>query len=533
MVKYLALIILSLGQLIQAQSWQIDYDKGEQAFKTKAYKKAVNYLSRARYQANKEFGENSPNLLKTSKLLAKSYAAIEDYQGAISVYKSIVESYKVLDNINTLGFAEMNIEIGLLYAKRSRYKNAAAYVKEGVNVIKRLEGEKSLPYINAYIQYIDLYIEGGALDKAQEYIAQLLPTAKVTLGAKSEIYLDLLYKKMTTYKSRRKYKAAIAAGQDYLKACQTARQSKKAYNRIYFDLALAYRKLQDYPKMLANYKSFLTNQRAIFGKTSDIYLTNLDNAILVYEATNLYEPSISLLKERLDLESNSKNNPNILIDLYLNISRSHIKNKQYELALKNILAAQKVAETRKGVTEIKQINTLYALSNYYIKHEEIDKASASLTKTLDFIKTKYGADYPSYGEYAIKACQFYLGHNKPEEAQKLAGDVAKIYKENKKEKHHLYGDSYKILAQITAEKDLRITREYLKIITASYSAYYGFTSKQFFEANEWLADLEVKLDNKAEARRLYTQLLNLSGRIYGANSAEYQRITKKIRTAKK
>ena len=532
-IFFVALFFISLTSY--AQDWNEYYNKGKQALEYKQYKKGFDYLTKARFEVEKEFGTNHENYIKVIETLAESYDKGHHYENAISLYLTISKYYKEKQETNTLRYGQLHIIIGSLYQKQVRYKSAANYMKAGINIIQTVKGQRSKEYIHAYVGYINLYLLNGLNAKAEEHINKVLPIAMDILGTKHETYIDLLHKQSKVYQEGKNYKLEIESLTKYINACKSIKKPINEYNRAYLDLALAYQVLKNKNKLAENYKIYLANQKMIHGETNSTYLEDLDNAIFIFDSNGLKEASIIFIKDRLKIEytSTSKKKYNRIISLLITLAEQQEYINQYDLALSNIKKAEKIADDQTEVSDIQYIASRDALASYYIRKGNVEKSIESLKTTLKVIEKRYDNNHLSYGEYLLKISNYYLDNQQIDSSKYYAKKTKVLYEEQHKKSHYIYGNALTILGKIAIlNKDFELAKKIIAHVSTNYLSYYGSRSNQYVSAIEWLADIELKLDNRSMATQLYTQALTICSRLEGTSGKQYKRISEKMKALK-
>ncbi len=532
-IFFVALFFITLTSY--AQDWKEYYNKGKQALEHKQYKQGFDYLTKARFEVEKEFGTNHENYIKVIETLAKGYDEGHHYENAVSLYLTISKYYKEKQETNTLKYGQLYVTIGSLYQKQVRYKSAANYIKAGIDIIQKVKGQQSKEYIHAYVKYINLYLLNGLNAKAEEHINKVLPIAMNILGTKHETYIDLLHKQSKVYQERKNYKLEIESLNKYINACKSIKKPINEYNRAYLDLALAHQVLKNKDKLSENYKIYLGNQKMIYGEANSTYLEDLDNAIFIFDSNGLKKESVKFIEDRLKIEyaSTSERKYNRIISLLITLAEQQEYMNQYDLAFTNIKKAEKIADDQIEVSDIQYIASRDALASYYIKKGNVEKSIESLKTTLKVIEKRYNNYHLSYGEYLLKISNYYLDNQQLDSAKYYAGKTKLLYEQQHKKSHYIYGNALTILGKIAIiNKDLELSKKIITNVSTNYLSYYGSRSSQYVGAIEWLADIELKLDNRSMATQLYTQALTICSRLEGTSSKQYKRISEKMKALK-
>lgn len=291
-------------------------------------------------------GKNDLEYAEAMNLLASNYEKMDSLEQAITIMKSITDSWERLHNKNANKKVEWLNNLAYYYSRSHRYIDALEIGKHVEGVIKELDGEESERY-------------SDALDNLANYYDHLFDySSAITIGKKAlEIQKNL-----------------------------SGELSPKYIQRL-DNLASHYIGIDDSISIsLLQYSLSLQSKMHIPDSVSICTLNNLACAYGVSDKTK----AVSILSKAIDIcDGNMSNETLLYAQLLENRATYYNEMYYYEDAIKDCELANKIVFQILGANNIKYVLGLRQLSDYYKNNKDYGKSLSLISKCVYIAKNIY------------------------------------------------------------------------------------------------------------------------------------------------
>jgi CHAT domain-containing protein len=350
-MKSYCLLFIFLPFLVfsqNSQTWQNTYQKGDSLFQDYNFKAAIPFYEQAVPLAEKEFGVESEQYLKTRNCLGRCLFA---------EYPKERTERLLLDNL----------------------------------ILCKKYGEKSPLYAqalhNAGSFYIPFY-KGNDVLKSEKYLKQALALRKEILGERHNDYCNTLNNIAVLYDAMGNYTAAEPLYRQNLQLTKELVGTKTAdYTISLNNLADLYYSMGNYAASEQLYKESLAIEREILDRKNPEYANTLMNFANLYYGIGYYEAAEPLYKEALlinrevlgEKDQDYAFSLTYLANLYVATGNYFTAEKLYKEAIKIIkeIAGER---HRDYATALQGLGTLYHATSNYAAADSLYQQTMQISK---------------------------------------------------------------------------------------------------------------------------------------------------------
>lgn len=314
------------------------------------YDKSLGLYKKSAHLLDSLVGKNDFEYAETMNLLASNYEKMDSLEQAITIMKSITDSWERLHNKNANKKVEWLNNLAYYYSRSHRYIDALEIGKHVEGVIKELDGEESERY-------------SDALDNLANYYDNLFDySSAITIGKKAlEIQKNI-------------------SGELSPKYIQRLNNLASHYIGIDDSITIS----------LFQYSLSLQSKMHIPDSVSICTLNNLACAYGVSDKTK----AINILSKAVDICDGNKSNETLLYaQLLENRATYYNEMYYYEDAIKDCELANKIVFRILGANNVKYVLGLRQLSDYYKNNKDYEKSLSLISKCVYIAKNIYAENH--------------------------------------------------------------------------------------------------------------------------------------------
>lgn len=303
------LVLFASAAPVESSSWESLQEDAVNLHNRGRYASAINAGRRALRQAKEHYGERAVQVAESSKMLARSYLAADDFSKAQDFYRQTLAIQEASEGGNNAAFSDTLLEVADMYTYSKQLYEAQELYERALNIRKSIYGADHPSVAEVMMKLAILYSATDQLDEAAVYVEKALS----------------INKKATNDK----LKNVVLAQNVVILARISMRQGKLDLNRSLTKRALSL--LEDEydspsPALVADTLMMLADVSVELDQPQD--------------ARALYQRALSIQERAL-----GPDHP-IVVKTLLAIIKLHIKQNEHgkaEVILKRVLAIQKVA----------------------------------------------------------------------------------------------------------------------------------------------------------------------------------------------
>lgn len=307
----LYIIFLCLPFFAVGQTWETTYKQADSLMQIRLFKESIPLYENALQLAEKEFGRESGNYLKTSNGLGRSLVNF-NFQSRDKTEPFLLENKELAKRVvgeNHPDYAYSLMNLGIFYPQ-----DREKYATQAVEIYKANKAENRYDYALALNLLANVYgFANPNYPLAESLYKAGLRITKGIYGEKHITYTSLLNSLSSLYSSMGNYDMSISTAKNGLELL------KEIYGEKSFDyafslnnLSLKYRYLGNYEMAEKTCKQAVLTLKEVNGAKDHYYGWTLNNLAEIYQLTNrlteaeaLFEEVIQVQKEAVGEKSSS------------------------------------------------------------------------------------------------------------------------------------------------------------------------------------------------------------------------------------
>jgi len=400
----LILVLVALQNPIFAQTWQEMYDKADSLMQKRDFKNSIPLYEQALPLAEKEFGKESENYLKTRNGLGRSM----DYVGMPSEKTEyfLLETIELAKKFGerTTVYAQALHNIGDFYlpsASGNKPQKSEQYLNKALSLRKEILGENHKDYSLTLAVLANLYDNMGNYSVAETLYKKTLQIQKNVFGENHIEYASSLNSLANLYYNITNYSAAKPLYIESLKIRKEILGEKSpAYANTLYNLAILYKTMGNYSIAEPLYQQALKIRKEVLGEKHPDYALSLNSLAILHWDMKNYSKSETYYKQALQIQKESLGEKHPDYITYLaNLATLYMKMGNYANA-KIIL--NKVLQVRKETVGEKHLEYAANLDYLGLLYEKIGNyatAEVLFKAALVIYKEELGLGVRQYPDY--------------------------------------------------------------------------------------------------------------------------------------
>lgn len=368
------------------QNWEALYNNAVSNHKINKLQIALDYVTQALTQAEKEFGRKSENFILTYKeltlilkdglgdkdtLYGKALKNLAEFYQEIGKYKEAEVNYTASIKIFKESFGEKNYyyvnsvsNLATLYCTMGQYKKSEFYYTEIIGIIKEMLGENSPDYASALNNFAEVYLISGQYENAEQLLLDATRIRLEVLGKENKDYSSSLNNLASLYVNLGQFEKAEKLFQEALSIDKTVLgENNFEYAQTLSNLAAYYYHMNRYDKaeqLLLDAKEIKKNT---VGEKHPSYAQTLNNLAAVYTELEIYEKAGIFIKETIKIKKEllGEKHPDYALSVG-NLGKLYLKSGSYEKAEPYLKEALRITKEIFGIKHINYGNSLYELA---------------------------------------------------------------------------------------------------------------------------------------------------------------------------
>ena len=406
-------------------------------------------------------------------------------------------------------YADATMNCAILYTENGDYTKGEEKYLESLELLKRIDGERSLPYLRCLSNLGDFYHTIGNYSKAIEFSVNALNLKKVVLGPLHPSYATSLQNVAILYEDKGDF---FTAEQYYLEALQIYRETSEEHKSancasILRNLGNVYSEIGNNDKAERCYQDALRTYQSLPNHINSDYALLLNSIGIFYfdggdygKAEQFYLEALEVFKQVL-----GESHPYYAASL-MNIGNFYDATNDFASAEMCYLYALDVIKKAWGEKNYHYAQVLKNIGDFYARKHESQKAEKYLFEALDIAISIYGENSPSTVIFYNSIADFYYYTHDFVLSENYYMKSLTICRDVYGEKHSSVANIYTCLAHLyyLTGDDPKTKEYYLKTLDLQKQVV-GVTHQTYSKTLGGYGLFCLRSRDYAEAERVYRE----------------------------
>jgi len=458
------------------------------------------------------------------RYLGNCYNSMQIPDSAFFFYNNSLSTLIKQNRSESTDAANCHGNLGLLYKKTDRFKEAEENLLKYLEIIEKIYGKEHEKYSFGLNNLGNLYQSLGQYSKAENYYLESLEIKKKSKGEKSPDYAMSLYDLGNLYETMGDYKAAEPYYKQSLEIRKQALgEGHPDYATSLTDLGILYFNMGDYKAVEPYFKQALEIRKQALGERHPDYASSLMNLGLFYSEMGDYKAAVPFYKQSVEIlkKALGEGAPYYASSIN-NLGTLCLEMGDYKAAEPYYKQALEIRKQALGEWHPDYAKSLHNLGFLYSEMGDYKAAEPYYKLALEIFKKVLGEGHPDYANCLNSLGNLYADMGDYKAAEPYRKQVLEIRKQALGEGHPDYAKGLLNLGNLYAYMaDYKAAEPYFKQALEIFKQALGDRHPNYASSLNSLGFLCLEMGDYKAAEPYFKQALEIRKQALGEGHPDY------------
>ena len=458
------------------------------------------------------------------RYIGNCYNSMQIPDSAFFFYNNSLSTLIKQNRSESTDAANCHGNLGLLYKKTDRFKEAEENLLKYLEIIEKIYGKEHEKYSFGLNNLGNLYQSLGQYSKAENYYLESLEIKKKSKGEKSPDYAMSLYDLGNLYETMGDYKAAEPYYKQSLEIRKQALgEGHPDYATSLTDLGILYFNMGDYKAVEPYFKQALEIRKQALGERHPDYASSLMNLGLFYSEMGDYKAAVPFYKQSVEIlkKALGEGAPYYASSIN-NLGTLCLEMGDYKAAEPYYKQALEIRKQALGEWHPDYAKSLHNLGFLYSEMGDYKAAEPYYKLALEIFKKVLGEGHPDYANCLNSLGNLYADMGDYKAAEPYYKQVLEIRKQALGEGHPDYAKGLLNLGNLYAYMaDYKAAEPYFKQALEIFKQALGERHPNYASSLNSLGFLCLEMGDYKAAEPYFKQALEIRKQALGEGHPDY------------